>query len=221
MRRLYSLTLNRFWLDELYEVAIVSPISKLALLLDRFDREVLDRTTGVPVPAPRIRVAGQTWQEQFMAMQSAQAAASEGAKREAAIRWEESDERAALGEVPSDVLGRLAGDAVTSNWMRRGLLRRAAGGLPSGTVGMMSGASSWFEKQGIGRTQSVFGNLIELVAGVSGWFEKRLIGRTENLFGNLIELVAGVSGWFEKRVIGRTENLFGRLTESAAGVSGW
>ena len=219
MRRLYNLTLNRFWLDELYDLAFVSPTTKLALLLDRFDREVLDRITGVPVPAPRIRLAGQTWQEQFITMQSAQAAAAEGVKGKAAIRWEESDERAALGEAPSAALGRLAEGGVSSHWIRRGLLRRAGGGLARGPVGMMSGASDWVEKQGIGRTESIVGNLIELAAGVSGWFEKRVIGSTENLFGKLTELAADISGWFEKQVVGRAENMFGSLTELAAAVS--
>ena len=201
MRRVYNLTLNRFWLDELYDVAIVSPMSKLALLLDRFDREVLDRTTGVPVPAPRIRVAGQTWQEQFMAMQSAQAAASAGTKRDAAIRWEESDERAALDEVPSTLLGRLAArGSVTSNWIETTVLRRAAGGLAGGTVGMISGVSDRFEKQVIGSTESLFGKLMDLAAGVSGWFEKQVIGRVENLFGSLTELAAAVSAGVENLV---------------------
>jgi len=214
-RLLYNLTLNRFWLDEFYDAAIVSPTSKLALLLDRFDREVLERTTGVPVPAPRIRGVGQTWQEQFMAMQTAASA-----EAEVATRWEESDERAALDEVPSTLLGRLAArGSVTSNWIETTVLRRAAGGLAGGTVGMISGVSDRFEKQVIGSTESLFGKLMDLAAGVSGWFEKRVIGRTENLFGRLTELAAGISGWFEKRVIGRVEDMSSSLTELAAAVS--
>jgi NADH-quinone oxidoreductase subunit L len=194
MRRLYNLTLNRFWLDELYEAAFVSPIGKLALLLDRFDREVIDRTTGVPAPAPLIRVAGQTWQEQFIAMQSAQAAASEGAKHEVATRWEESDERAALAAAQAQVLGRVP----------------AAGFV----------ASRWVEQESVGGTENLFGRLMELAAGISGWFEQRVIGGvTENLFGRLTELAAGISGWFEQRVIGGVEDMFSRLTELAAAVS--
>jgi hypothetical protein len=175
-------------------------MKKLALLLDRFDRDVLDRTTGVPVPAPRIRVAGQTWQEQFMAMQLAQAAASEGAKPEAAIRWEESDERAALREVHPGVLGRLDGDVGSSSWPKEGLLRRATEGLVSGTVERVSGASGWFENRVIGRTENVFGRLTEAAADISGWFEKRVIGRVEEMFSSLTELAASVSASVENVV---------------------
>jgi len=136
-----------------------------------------------------------------MAMQSAQAAASAGTKRDAAIRWEESDERAALGEVPSDALGRLADrGSVTSNWIETTVLRRAAGGLAGGIVGMMSGVSDRFEKQVIGSTESLFGKLMDLAAGVSGWFEKQVIGRVENLFGSLTELAAAVSAGVENLV---------------------
>jgi len=203
MRRLYNLTLNRFYLDELYDLAVVRPATRLALLLDRFDQKVLEPITGVPVPAPRIRLPGQTWQEQFRAIQPAEAVAPAA---KATVRWEESDERAAFGEVPAGLA-------------KKGFLRRATGGLARGPVGMMSGASDWVEKQGIGRTESIVGNLIELAAGVSGWFEKRVIGSTENLFGKLTELAADISGWFEKQVVGRAENMFGSLTELAAAVS--
>jgi len=198
MRRLYNLTLNRFWLDELYDLAIVSPTSKLALLLDRFDREMLDRTTGVPVPAPRIRGVGQTWQEQFMAMQTAASA-----EAEVATRWEESDERAALDEVPSTVLGRLAArGSVTSNWIETTVLRRAAGGLAGGTVGMISGASGWFEKRVIGSAENLFGKLTELAAGISAGVENLV-------FQKGIQGGIPIAGQLLGRVLTRTEELLG------------
>jgi hypothetical protein len=203
MRRLYNLTLNRFYLDELYDLAVVRSATRLALLLDRFDQKVLEPITGVPVPAPRMRLAGQTWQEQFRAMQPAEAVAPTA---KAAVRWEASDERAAFGVAPAGLA-------------KKGFLRRATEGLATGTVGKISGAAGWFEKQNIGRTESVFGSLIEFASSVSGWFEKRVIGSTENLFGKLTELAADISGWFEKQVVGRAENMFGSLTELAAAMS--
>ena len=131
-----------------------------------------------------------------MAMQTAASA-----EAEVATRWEESDERAALDEVPSTVLGRLAArGSVTSNWIETTVLRRAAGGLAGGTVGMMSRVSDRFEKQVIGSTESLFGKLMDLAAGVSGWFEKRVIGSAENLFGKLTELAAGISAGVETLV---------------------
>lgn len=216
MQRLYNLTLNRFWLDEFYDVAIVTPVAKLARLLDRFDLEVIDRLTGgVPAPAPPIRAIGQTWQEQFLAMQSAEAAAPAGAP--AAARWEESDERAALAAAQAQVLGRVpAAGFVASRWM---VLRRVTGGLAGGQGDRMSRAFGWMEKEGIGGTENLFGRLLNLVSGLSEWFEKRIIGSTEKLFGRGTELVSAISGGFEKQVIGRVENLFGSVTELAAAIS--
>ncbi|MBA2435990.1 MAG: NADH-quinone oxidoreductase subunit L [Chthoniobacterales bacterium] len=218
MQRLYNLTLNRFWLDEFYDVAVVAPATKLARLLDRFDLQVIDRLTGgVPAAAPRIRAIGQTWQEQFLAMQAAEAAAPAGAPGRAATRWEESDERAALAAAQAQVLGRVpAAGFVASRWMA---LRRITGGLAGGSGEVVSRASGWVEQEAVGGTENLFGRLLNLVSGASAWFERRVIGSTEKLFGRGTELASTISGWFEKRIIGRVEDLFGSVTELAAAIS--
>jgi len=132
-------------------------------------------------------------------MQSAQAAASEGAKHEVATRWEESDERAALAAAQAQVLGRVP--AV---------------------------ASRWVEQESVGGTENLFGRLMELAAGISGWFEQRVIGGVEDMFSRLTELAAAVSARVENlvfqkgvhggvpaagqllgRVLTRTEDLLG------------
>ena len=134
-------------------------------------------------------------------MQLAQAAASAGANGKAATRWELSDERAALGEAPADVLGRLAvSAAVTSDWIERGLLRQTTGGLAGGTLGMMSGASGWFEKRVIGSTENLFGRLTQLASEISAWFEKHLVGRVEDMFSSLTKVTAAVSAGVENIV---------------------
>jgi NADH-quinone oxidoreductase subunit L len=196
MRRVYNLTLNRFWLDELYGAAIVSPIRRLGVLLDRFDREVLARTAGLPPPAPRIRAAGQTWQEQFMAMQSAEAAAPTG--RPSAVRWEESDEQAALAAAQAQMLGKVPGAGFVASRMI--VLRRLTEGVASGSSEMLSRSSGRGEEEAVGGTENFFDRLLDLLSGASAWFEQRVIGRVEDLFGSVTEWAAAISHGVETLV---------------------
>ena len=215
MQRLYNLTLNRFWLDEFYDIAIVAPVTKLARLLERVDL-VIDRLAGgAPAPTPPIRAAGQTWQEQFLAMQSVEAGAPAGAP--AAMRWEESDERAALAAAQAQALGRVPGGGFVA--ARLVALRRITGGLASGSGEVLARSSGWVGKEGVASTENLFGRVLNLISTASAWFETRVIGSTEKLVGRGAAVASAFSGGFEKQIIGRAENLAGALTELAAAFS--
>jgi hypothetical protein len=60
---LYSLALNRGWLDELATRAIVAPATRIAADLARFDNVIIDRATGLPAPAVRALSSLAGWVE--------------------------------------------------------------------------------------------------------------------------------------------------------------
>lgn len=63
-RWLYSIALNRGWLEELSVRALVAPAARIASDLARFDTAVIDRATGLPAPAVRALSSLAGWEEQ-------------------------------------------------------------------------------------------------------------------------------------------------------------
>ena len=190
-RGFYNLVQNRFWLDELYDMAFVQPSKKLGHLLDRVDTEVIDRATGVPAPASRLHIARETWEEQRLISQAMEAAEPAG---EPTSTWEEEEreERAALGEAPG-VLG----------WMTK----------TSGNT------SSWVEREGIGRAPGILGWLTRVSGNTSSWVE-RGVGRAPGVLGSLTQLSGNISTWVE-RTVDRMPDVVDWLTELVARFSAW
>ena len=218
-RGIYNLALNRFWLDELYEVAFVRPSKKLGRLLDRVDTELIDRATGVPAPTSRLHAARETWEEQRLISQAVEGAAPTST-------WEDEEEREERAAQAPGVLGwltRVSGD--TSGWVEREGVGRAPGVF--GWLTRASGdASEWVER-GVGRAPGVLGRLTRLSGEVSTLVE-RGVDRMPDVVDWLTELIASFSAWVEKltftgvhvgvpqaggllgRALTRTEEVIGR-----------
>ncbi len=216
-RGIYNLALNRFWLDELYDMAVVRPSKKLGRLLDRVDTEVIDRATGVPAPASRLHIATETWEEQRLVSQVVEAAESAG---EPASTWEEEErgERAALGEAPG-VLGWMTKTSGgTSTWVEREGIGRAPGIL--GWLTRVSGdTASWVEREGVGRAPGILGWLTRVSGDTLSWVE-RGVGRAPSVLGGLTQLSGNISTWVE-RTVDRMPDAVDWLTELVARFSAW
>ena len=74
-RRLYWAALNRGYLDEFYDRAIVAPTRALGRALDRFDSAVIDRPPALSAPDPSAAAQeAATWEARFLALRSEDAA---------------------------------------------------------------------------------------------------------------------------------------------------
>lgn len=62
-RRVYAAALQRFWIDEVADWGLVRPIQRLAQQLNHFDKQVVDRATGLPVPTVRALSSVAQWEE--------------------------------------------------------------------------------------------------------------------------------------------------------------
>ncbi|MCC9000638.1 MAG: hypothetical protein LM522_14305, partial [Candidatus Contendobacter sp.] len=62
-RGLYAAALQRFWLEDLANWAIVRPVHRLANSLSAFDAAVVDRATGLPAPAVNALSSLAQWEE--------------------------------------------------------------------------------------------------------------------------------------------------------------
>src|SRR5262249_9445371 len=62
----YKLLLNKYYVDELYDLVWVEPTKKLGLLLDWFDRNVIDGLVRVVARVADLAAAGSTWMEKYV-----------------------------------------------------------------------------------------------------------------------------------------------------------
>ena len=63
---LYTTLLNKYYVDELYDFLFVEPTKKLGLLLDWFDRTVIDGLVRAVGQAAELGAAGSTWFEKHV-----------------------------------------------------------------------------------------------------------------------------------------------------------
>ncbi len=187
-RRLYGFATNRFWLDEVYDVAVVQPARRLGRLLDRIDSDVIDRALGTPGGPPTERAPVPAWAEQRLAMQAFGAAGLADALLPLDVAWREEERKE----------------------------KAAAAGDVGGAVGWAASGTGWVEREGIGRASGVVGWLTRASADAGGWIEREGIGRAGGALGWLAELLASVTAWVEQSVINRVEGLTGSLTHGIA-----
>jgi len=189
MRGLYNLAVNRFWLDEFYELAVIRPTIRLGHLLDRIDTGVIDRATGLPTSPRRLHSAVATWEEQRLAGQASDAPATP------ATTWDEEEREgrpAGVGEARG-VLG----------WLTR----------------MSADTSGWVEREGIGHASGLFGQLTRVSGNVTGWVERQGIGRVSGGLGWITAAIAGISASIERGIVDRAERVVVWLTETIAHLS--
>jgi len=194
LRGLYHLVVNRFWLDELYGLAVIRPTIKLGHVLDRFDTGLIDRATGLPIASRRVQSAAAVWEEQRLAGQAAGAMGPARALTTSASTWEAEQEDRASG----------AGEA-----------RGALGWLTK----MSADTSGWVEREGIGQASGVFGQLTKVSGNLTGWVEREGIGRASGAIGWLAMVIAGMATSIESGIIDRAERLVAWLTEATAHLS--
>lgn len=163
-RGLYNVAVNRFWLDELYDVAVVQPARKLGYVLDRLDTELIDRATGLPTAPRKLHAAVPTWEEQRLASYALGAATLDGG----ATGWVE---RAGI-EQASGVFGRLTRvSADTSGWIEREGVGHVSGAL-GWLTGLFANVSAWVERAIINRGEDLVATLTHASAGLSHRLER-------------------------------------------------
>jgi NADH-quinone oxidoreductase subunit L len=62
----YRVLLNKYYVDELYDLLLVEPTKKLGLLLDWFDRTVIDGLVRAVAQLAELSAAGSTWMEKYV-----------------------------------------------------------------------------------------------------------------------------------------------------------
>jgi NADH-quinone oxidoreductase subunit L len=62
----YTTVLNKYYVDELYDLLWVEPTKKLGLLFDWFDRTVIDGLVRSVAQAADWAAAGSTWAEKYV-----------------------------------------------------------------------------------------------------------------------------------------------------------
>ena len=62
----YRILLNKYYVDELYDLLLVEPTKKLGLLLDWFDRTVIDGLVRAVAQLAELSAAGSTWMEKYV-----------------------------------------------------------------------------------------------------------------------------------------------------------
>jgi NADH-quinone oxidoreductase subunit L len=66
LKAAYTALLNKYYVDELYDLLFVEPTKKLGLLLDWFDRTVIDGLVRAVARLADLAAAGSTWAEKYV-----------------------------------------------------------------------------------------------------------------------------------------------------------
>jgi NADH-quinone oxidoreductase subunit L len=66
MKGAYTLLLNKYWVDELYDRVAVEPSKIAGRLLDRMDAAVVDRAVVAVEQVTDLNAAGSTWIEKYV-----------------------------------------------------------------------------------------------------------------------------------------------------------
>jgi NADH-quinone oxidoreductase subunit L len=198
-RRVYWWALNRGYLDESYDRAIVAPTTALGRALERFDSAVLDRAP--PPPAPATPLAGRdsgTWEARYLALRGAHATGA-----------------AALAEPPERL-----------DWLPAGQVTAVPGGQdhPHGAVPRMGAAarraSAWSERAS--DRGGPFGVVANAVAGVVERIERGVFERpadTGGVFGAVANASARLAERLEQGVFQPVDTGALKLAGIIAGIT--
>jgi len=180
LRGMYNLTVNRFWLDEIYDRAVIRPTIKLGHVLDRFDTEVIDRATGVPTtPRPVTTIPAASWEVEQPEVRAAGMGEGRGA-----LGW----------------LTKLSAD--TSGWVEREGIGHVSGGV-GWLTGAISAMATTIERRLIDRGERVVVWLTDVTADLSAHTERLL-------FQTGIHVGVPRAGHGFGRILTRTEEILGR-----------
>ncbi|MCA1713631.1 MAG: hypothetical protein LC715_00360, partial [Gammaproteobacteria bacterium] len=196
LRGLYSLAVNKFYLDELYARFVVQAAHKLGRFLDRVDSGVIDRAVGAPAAIMPIYGIQATWEERYQAMQgTVRAQALHAALAPAQTPEQEEDQ--------ADKTIHFADTSGIAGWLTTTSAR----------------TSGWTERELIGRATGGVGWITERVSSASGWIETRVVSRAPGVLGGAAELSSAVSGWIETRVVGRITDVIDAITDVFAAIT--
>ena len=195
LRGLYSLALNRFWLDEIYDRHIVQNCKKLGAWLDRVDSRVIDRIAGSPVAVVKVGSASSSWENRLLTARS-----GGGSPATAAIpatSWKDDTDIASAG-----VAGWSTSSAsALAGWTEKQVVGRATGAAGWATE-IASRVAGWAERDLVGRATGLVGGLTSFVAGLTSAIERHVFGtavndgvpQTSRLLGRIMNGVEEVIG---------------------------
>jgi len=207
MRWAYALVVNRFYLDEIYDVVFVQTAKRLGKAFDRFDSKVIDRIVGAPTSASHVGTALSTWEQRYLAARGGAAGSTVIASP--LTGWsadEQKQEKEDAIESPG-VVGWLTGvSARTSGWAEKAVIEPASGVMGAATQFAATDAA-WVEKNVVSRASGVAGWVTENAAFDTAWIEKNIIGKSSGIIGTLTEALAAVTAWVEHHVFGEGVNV--------------
>jgi len=165
-RGLYSLALNRFWLDELYGRAVVRPALALGRLLERVDTEVIARAAGAPPRASAVRRPLPAPEEEIVA--AAEPAWWGGHAGEQAVSAQ-SGRAGMAGGIASWLLQHVSD---FFGGIERNVIRRATGSVAGWLVERVGNISGWIERAVIGGAENLIDGLSRAFVNLSATVER-------------------------------------------------
>ncbi|MBA2633301.1 MAG: NADH-quinone oxidoreductase subunit L [Chloroflexi bacterium] len=198
MRRLYWWGLNRGYLDDFYDRAVVAPTAALGRALERFDIAALDRPTPPPAPAtePGVPLPA-TWEARFLALRTSPTGATALAEAPERLDWLPAAGGAAVhsGQDHPHVAVRRMGAAA----------RRAsdAGGVFGAVADAIAGLVERIERAVFQRpadTGGVFGAVANAFADLAERTERVVFQPIDTGALKLTGIIAGITDAVERAV---------------------
>ena len=226
-RRLYWGALNRGYLDDAYQRAVIAPTLALGRALVRFDSAMLDRPVPPPGTATRPGIGDQraTWEQRFLVLRDAHAAAAtRPAEPPERLDWLSAGPAAALPAAPDHPRG--AGQRIgavarrTSAWSERA---SEGGGLVGAVASTGAGVVERIERVLFQRTggRGVFGAAANASAGLAEGIERVFFQRADGrgVFGAVGNAFAGLAERTERVVFQPIDTGALKLTGIIAGIT--
>ena len=226
-RRLYWGALNRGYLDDAYQRAVIAPTMALGRALERFDSAILDRPVPPPGTATRPGIGDQraTWEQRFLVLRDAHAAAAtRPAEPPERLDWLSAGPTTALHpeqeqpRVGDPRRGPLA--TRTSAWSERA---SEGGGLVGAVASTGAGVVERIEQVLSRRTggRGVFGAAANASAGLAEGIERVFFQRADGrgVFGAVGNAFAGLAERTERVVFQPIDTGALKLTGIIAGIT--
>ncbi|MDQ3734937.1 MAG: NADH-quinone oxidoreductase subunit L, partial [Actinomycetota bacterium] len=204
-RRLYWWALNRGYLDESYNRAIVAPTTALGRAAERLDTALLDRPAAPSVPTTMIRTPGPepaTWEARFLALRRAGAAGgSDLAEPVERLDWLPAAADAGPGRDrgPGTIPRAAQAAKRASAWSER---VAEGGGFVAAAANMGARAAEGLERVAFAPREGrgVFGAIANASAGLAERMERVVFQRFDTGTLRLAGIIAGVTDAVERIV---------------------